>query len=52
MDYDVEDKLDTERFNRELWKGMVGARPYPQIRSGRDLRSNRRALLAAYGFQE
>src|SRR5262249_8858240 len=21
MDYDVEDKLDTPRFNRELWKG-------------------------------
>jgi DNA-binding beta-propeller fold protein YncE len=52
MDYDVEDKLDTERFNREIWKGMLGIRPYPQIRSGLDLRKNRRALLAAYGFQE
>jgi DNA-binding beta-propeller fold protein YncE len=52
MDYDVEDKLDTERFNRELWKGMLGTRPYPQIRSGLNLRNNRRALLAAYGLQE
>jgi DNA-binding beta-propeller fold protein YncE len=52
MDYDVEDKLDTERFNHELWKGTLGTRPYPQIRSGLDLRNNRRALLAAYGFQD
>jgi DNA-binding beta-propeller fold protein YncE len=52
MDYDVEDKLDTERFNREIWKGMLGTRTYPQIRSGLDLRKNRRALLAAYGIQE
>jgi len=46
MDYDEEDKLDTSRFNRELWKGMMGNKPYPQIRSGKDLRQNREALLA------
>jgi len=38
----------TDRFNRELWKGMMGSKPYPQSRSGKNLRENRRALLAAY----
>jgi DNA-binding beta-propeller fold protein YncE len=46
MDYDVEDKLDVGRFNRELWKGMMGNKPYPDSRSGEDLRDNRPALLA------
>jgi hypothetical protein len=46
MDYDVEDKLDTPRFNRELWKGMMGDKPYPKQRSGKDLRLNRAVLLA------
>ena len=50
MDYDEEDKLDTPRFNRELWKGMMGDRPYPLMRSGKDLRVDREALLAAYGI--
>jgi DNA-binding beta-propeller fold protein YncE len=47
MDYDVEDKLDVGRFNRELWKGMMGTVPYPDQRSGKDLRGNREALLDA-----
>ena len=51
MDYDEEDKLDTPRFNRELWKGMMGRQPYPTERSGKDLRQNRDALLASYGFR-
>ena len=38
MDYDVEDKLDVGRFNRELWKGMMSGLPYPAARSGQDLR--------------
>ena len=51
MDYDEEDKLDTARFNRELWKGMMGKQPYPKQRPGQNLRENRQALLAAYGIQ-
>jgi YVTN family beta-propeller protein len=51
MDYDEEDKLDTPRFNRELWKGIMGSRPYPLERSGKDLRENREVLLAAYGVR-
>jgi DNA-binding beta-propeller fold protein YncE len=50
MDYDEEDKLDTGRFNRELWKGMMGSRPYPRERSGKDLRQNRAALLGKRQF--
>ena len=41
MDYDVEDKLDSTRFNRELWKGMMGSKPYPEDRSGKDLSQGR-----------
>ena len=33
-DYGEEDKLDTPRFNRVLWKGLMGDRPYPARRSG------------------
>jgi hypothetical protein len=45
QDFTTVDNLDTRSFNRSLWQGLAGARPYP-IRSGRDLRPNRRALLA------
>ena len=45
MDYDEEDKLDTPRFNRVLWQGTMGNKPYPKQRSGKDLRENREALL-------
>jgi DNA-binding beta-propeller fold protein YncE len=51
MDYAEEDKLDTPRFNLELWKGIMGSRPYPATRSGKDLRSNRAALLRTWGWR-
>jgi DNA-binding beta-propeller fold protein YncE len=41
MDFDVEDKIDSTRFNRELWKGMMGSKPYPMERSGKDLSQGR-----------
>jgi len=50
QDYDEEDKLDTPRFNLELWRGIMGNKPYPTVRSGQDLRENRKELLARYGF--
>jgi YVTN family beta-propeller protein len=46
MDYDVEDRLDTARFNRELWKGLMPNKPYPKTRSGADLSQNREALIS------
>ncbi len=51
MNYEEEDKLDTPRFNRELWKGMMGNLPYPQSRSGKNFRDNRPALLAPHGIR-
>jgi len=50
MDYDEEDKLDSPRFNRELWIGMMARKPYPQIRSGKNLRENRTTLLRKFGI--
>jgi hypothetical protein len=34
-----------------LWKGMKGNSAYPSVRDGADLRQNRQALLAKYGFR-
>jgi DNA-binding beta-propeller fold protein YncE len=45
MDFDEEDKLDTPRFNQVLWKGLMGKQAYPKLRSGKNLRENRPALL-------
>ncbi|HEY6972004.1 MAG TPA: beta-propeller fold lactonase family protein [Candidatus Angelobacter sp.] len=45
LDFNVEDRLDSERFNLVLWKGMMGDKPYPGERDGRDLRENREELL-------
>lgn len=48
MDFTKSDHLDTARFNSVLWAGLKGEHvPYPITRSGRDLRRNREALLAA-----
>lgn len=48
MDFSVEDHLDTPKYNRILWAGTMGGRPYPAARSGLDLRVHRAALLAKY----
>lgn len=42
------DIIDGGRFNRVLWKGMMGNRPYPAGHTGFDLRQNRAKLLANY----
>jgi len=40
MNFTVEDKLDTERYNKALWQGLKGEDvPYPTVRDGRNLRS-------------
>jgi hypothetical protein len=43
--FDREDANDEEAYNRVLWKGVMGDKPYPTERSGLDLRSNRAELL-------
>ncbi|HYA62785.1 MAG TPA: bifunctional YncE family protein/alkaline phosphatase family protein [Candidatus Sulfotelmatobacter sp.] len=48
MDFSVEDHLDAQRYNRILWKGLMGDKPYPSSRSGLDLRANREELLQRY----
>lgn len=49
QNFATEDKLDEPRFNRALWTGLKGeAEPYPNHRSGEDMRNNRQALLAKH----
>ncbi|HEV2615865.1 MAG TPA: bifunctional YncE family protein/alkaline phosphatase family protein, partial [Candidatus Acidoferrales bacterium] len=46
MDFSVEDRIDSAKFNRIVWEGVVGKEvPYPTTRDGRDLRENREKLL-------
>ena len=54
MDFSMDDKVDGEQFNRILWKGLMGEKPYPSSPSGRDLRANRQQLLEGYraGLQQ
>jgi len=39
MDFSKEDLNDPATFNRIIWKGMMGNKPYPTTRSGANLRS-------------
>ncbi|MBI3785968.1 MAG: beta-propeller fold lactonase family protein [Deltaproteobacteria bacterium] len=41
MDFTVEDRVDFARYNRILWTGMMGNKPYPHAPTGRGLRKNR-----------
>jgi hypothetical protein len=47
LDFSVIDAVDSGAFNRILWEGLMGDRPYPTGRSGQDLSTNREALLAS-----
>jgi DNA-binding beta-propeller fold protein YncE len=48
MDFSVEDRVDPIAFNRILWEGLMGSKPYPSNSSGLDLRENRQQLLEDY----
>ncbi len=48
MDFTTEDTFDFATYNRILWKGLMGDKPYPVERSGKDLRRNRKELLERY----
>lgn len=48
MDFDGEDRFDFAEYNRVLWKGIMGNKPYRSAPTGKDLRQNRQALLARY----
>ena len=44
MDFSSEDKFNFARYNRILWKGLMGNKPYPVASTGKDLRKNRMYL--------
>jgi hypothetical protein len=48
MDFTDADRVDGALFNRILWKGLMGDKPYPAAPTGKDLRQNRAKLLADY----
>ncbi|HEX4230905.1 MAG TPA: beta-propeller fold lactonase family protein [Bryobacteraceae bacterium] len=48
MDFSAEDRINFDQYNRILWKGLMGDKPYPEVRSGLDLRQNRAELLKKY----
>ncbi|HVP62676.1 MAG TPA: beta-propeller fold lactonase family protein [Myxococcaceae bacterium] len=39
MDFTREDRVDAATYNRLLWKGLMGDRPYPEGRTGQGPRS-------------
>ena len=43
------DLVDGAAFNRILWEGLMGDKPYPAGPTGKDLRQNRQALLPQHG---
>lgn len=45
MDFSVEDRFNFAAYNRILWKGLTGDKPYPAAPTGLDLRQNRGELL-------
>jgi DNA-binding beta-propeller fold protein YncE len=49
FDFSDADRIDGGLFNRVLWKGLMGDRPYPASPTGLDLRQNREKLLASSG---
>jgi DNA-binding beta-propeller fold protein YncE len=48
MDFTAEDRFDFATYNRVLWTGLMGNRPYPVAPTGVDLRQNREKLLERY----
>jgi len=48
LDFTDADRVDAGAFNRILWKGMMGKKPYPNAPTGADLRHDREQLLARY----
>ena len=52
FDFSVEDHLDTAKYNRVVWEGTMGDKPYPTERSGKNLRLNRAELLKSFYAQQ
>jgi hypothetical protein len=50
FDFTDADRNDPAVFNRVLWEGTMGSKPYPTARSGLDLRHHRDLLLQSGGL--
>jgi hypothetical protein len=48
MDFSDADRIDSAVYNRILWKGMMGSKPYPAGPTGLDLRRHRKEIPANY----
>jgi hypothetical protein len=48
MDFSDADRVDAAAYNRILWTGLMGNRPYPPGPTGLDLRQSRAKLLVSY----
>jgi hypothetical protein len=45
----IDERLDTSRFNRALWRGLKGDTPFQAAATGADLGHDRARLLAEFG---
>ncbi len=53
MDFSAEDRLDTPRFNRILWAGLMGEGvPFPENPRPANLRRHRKSLLRPFGQRQ
>ncbi|GAC1413496.1 MAG: alkaline phosphatase family protein [Burkholderiaceae bacterium] len=46
MDFRKEDQVDAAAYNRVLWRGIMGNKPYPAARSGIDMSKQGRAAAS------
>src|SRR5690242_4225633 len=44
LNFSSEDLLDGEAYNKILWDGLMGGKPFPTRSTGLDLRQNRQEL--------
>jgi YVTN family beta-propeller protein len=48
LDFSSEDRVNGAEYNRILWKGLMGNKPYPSSPTGTNLSNNRSELLGRY----
>jgi len=49
FDFTDADRNNSALYNRVLWEGTMGSKPYPTARSGLNLRHDRNVLLKSAG---
>ena len=43
MDFSHADNVNPDQFNRILWKGMMGGKPYPALKPGKTVSETKEA---------